>query len=131
MQKDYWSISKSNFRALGVLTILAILVYGLAIVNAPIEAAQKTGSYIFLLILIVVTVFLFVIGDLFKKQSPKAIVGAYIYFGLWLVSFVVTGFIMSPPLSGIVMKIIQLLILYYVYINVRNASKQTPPTSVL
>ncbi len=125
MQKDYWSISKSNFRALGVITLISIVLVGLTVFNVPVSP-ERSDVFITLILLVVSCAVLFVVGSLFKKHSPKAITIAYIYLGLGLISSVVRNFFLNPPAEGIIFKILQLLVIYYVFINVYKASKQTP-----
>lgn len=125
MQKDYWSISKSNFRALGVLSLVIVVLVLLTVINTPSSPNIIMISPVVGGIALLSCILFFILGILFKNYSPKAIIISYIYLGFTLVVSVIRNFIMSSPLDGILFKILGLLVLYYVFINVYKASKQT------
>ncbi len=120
MQKDYWNISYRNFQALGILIAIFVVLLAFSVFTSDLSAR----TLISFVILVAVCALLFVISSLFKKRNPKAIVVANTYLWIILILSIVQNFLLSPPLDGIIIKIISLLIWYYLFINVRHASKQ-------
>lgn len=116
-QKDYWDISKRNFIALSILMILSSLTLGVLLVPGNLSVA--------IVILVALAILFSILAILFKKHSPYAITIAYVYIALVFVYGIVTGFILNSPFEGLFTKIISFLVLFYIFDNVRKASKQT------
>jgi hypothetical protein len=117
-QKDYWNISKRNFRAMAVVTLLVMFLFiaGGALPGAAYPILFLALSFI---VFVITTI-------LFKKHSPKAVIVAYIYTGLTFIYVIIFNFILSPsPLDGLFYKMGGLLVLFYLFNCVYKASKQT------
>ena len=127
MQKDYWNLSKRNFRAMAIASLILAILFGLTALNAP---ATVQGALIVPVVVLLITFVLFlVIASLFKKHSPMAIKVGYTYLGLIVVYDLIAGFVLGSPASGIVYKILGLLVLAYLFVNIYKASKQSAPVS--
>jgi len=122
MQKDYWDISKRNFRALGIVTIILAMFFESASSSAPVMF--RTGLLIMVAFYLITTAMFFFIANLFKKRSANAIIVSYVYLGIAGAYFIVINFILDSVSNGLLGKVLGVLILIYLFINVRNASKQ-------
>ncbi len=123
MQKDYWNISKRNFRAMSIMAAIFAVLFGLtALDSSDIVRNSLLGTVLFFAITFMLFLF---IASLFKKRSPMAIKVGYTYLCLVFVYDVFSGFIMNPPSSRIVYKILVMLLLFYLFYNIYKASKQT------
>ena len=125
MQKDYWNIAKRNFRAMGIIAVLVSIIFGLGIMDSTNPDSVRTWLLGVLAFLVLTFILFFVIASLFKKHSPKAIVVAYSYLTVATIFSVVGNFILSSPSNGLIFKLLNLLILAYLFENVYKASKQS------
>ena len=51
MQKDYWNISKRNFRAMGIVSAVFAVLFGLTALDSPaVVQGSLFGTVIFFLI---------------------------------------------------------------------------------
>ena len=127
MQKDYWNISKRDFRMMGVIFILASLIVGLGLFNTSIPSNQKMLVTITFIVCILFVVLFFWLAALFRKHSSKAITISYVYLIASLVYFLFTDFILksfSDFTNGIIINLLRYLIFIYLLVNVYKASKQ-------
>jgi hypothetical protein len=123
MQKDYWNISKRNFRAMGIVSAIFAVLFGLTAMDSP--AVVQGGLFGTVVFFLITFILFLVIASLFKKHSPMAITVGYVYLGLALIYDIVAGFIMGSASSGIAYKLLGLLVLVYLFVNIYKASKQT------
>ncbi len=123
MQKDYWNISKRNFRAMGIIAVLAAIVVGLGILDSANSESVRNGLVKIEIFLGIAIILFFVIASLFKKRSKKAIIVAYIYLGIAFL-FSIMDFILSAPSNDLIARILGLAVLIYLFINTYKASKQ-------
>lgn len=123
MQKDYWNISRKNFRAMAVVSVIFAVLFGLTASDSP--AAVQGALFVPVVVLLITFILFLVIASLFKKHSPMAIKVAYSYVGLVFIYDLIAGFILGSPTSGIIYKLIGLLVLIYLFVNIYKASKQT------
>jgi hypothetical protein len=123
MQKDYWNISKRNFRAMAIISVIFAILFGLTASDSPVPV--QNALLLPVAVLFITFVVSLVIASLFKKHSPMAIKVGYLYVGLVFIYDLIAGFILGSPTSGIAYKVLGLLVLAYLFVNIYMASKQT------
>ncbi len=123
MKKDYWNISKRNFRAMAIISVVFVVLFGLTALDSP--AAVQSALLVPVVVLFITFVLFLVIASLFKKHSPMAIKVGYTYVGLVFIYDLIAGFIVGSPTNGIAYKILGLLVLVYLLVNIYKASKQS------
>ncbi len=126
MQKDYWNISKRNFRAMGIISLIFAVLLGITAMDSRATDVAQAKLMIPVAFFIVSAVLFMVIATLFKKHSPKAIAVGYGYVGLAFIVSIIYNFILSSPADGILSKVLGLLVLVYLFVNIQKASKQNP-----
>ena len=124
MQKDYWNIAKRNFRAMGIVSILFVIIFALGIIDQTNPASVRNSLLLIEGFFVLTVILFFVISTLFKKHSPKAIVVGYSYLAVVLVFSLVNDFIINSPSNFTVYKVISYIVIGYLFNNVYKASKQ-------
>ncbi len=127
MQKDYWNVGKRNFRAMGIISILFIIIFGLGFFDSSNPSSIRMILLISLGFFVTTAILFFIISSLFKKHSPKAIIVGYSYLSLTLVYSLVNNFLLNSPsdfANGILFKLLGYVVLAYLFFNVYQASKQ-------
>jgi hypothetical protein len=129
MRKDYWNISKRNFRAMAVVVAIVAIIFGLTAYSGNIPDPAKTTAGYTALFFGISFVFFVATAILFMRHSPKAITIGYAYTGLAFIYVLIANFVMSNPLDGTIYKVGGLLVLLYLFYNVYKASKQRVPSA--
>jgi len=71
MQKDYWNISKRNFRAMAVVAAIVTLIFGLTAYGGNVPDSAKTASAYSALFFGISFILFIVIAILFKRHSRR------------------------------------------------------------
>ncbi len=124
MQKDYWNISKRNFRAMAIVSIIFVIIAALGGLDSSNAVSMQNTLLSLMLLFLTTTVLFFIIASLFKRRSPKAIKVAYGYLAIIIVFALFSSFIPGLPATTLVSKLISLIIPVYLLVNVYKASKQ-------
>ena len=131
MQKDYWNISKRNFRAMGIISCIFVIIFGLGFFDSTNSHSVKMGMLGSLVFFAITLILYFIIASMFKKRSPKAILVSYIYLSLAFLFSLANNFILNSPsefTDGILPKLLGYIVLLYLFLNVYKASKQNTVT---
>lgn len=128
MRKDYWNISKRNFRAMAVVAALVIIIYEFITAGGNIPSSVM-ATLMYTVTFFVISFIVFIIAAiLFKRHSSKAIALGYTYTALAFIYVIITNFIMSSPMDGTIYKVGGLIVLAYLFYGIYKASKQTATT---
>ena len=124
MQKDYWNIAKRNFRAMGIVSVLFVIIFALGIIDQTNSTAIRNSLLLVEGFFVLTVILFFVTSSLFKKHSPKAITVGYSYLGVALIFSLVNDFIINSPSNFTIYKVMSYIVIGYLFNNVYRASKQ-------